>query len=37
MSHIVRAQAHAALKTGDPDKTTAPGFIEGTEALEEEH
>ncbi len=28
MSDVVRAQARAALDAGDPDRTTAPGFIE---------
>ncbi|MFN2531405.1 MAG: chloride channel protein [Pyrinomonadaceae bacterium] len=35
MSDVVRAQAHAALDAGDPDRTIAPYFIEGTDAFEE--
>ncbi|HKP47131.1 MAG TPA: chloride channel protein, partial [Pyrinomonadaceae bacterium] len=36
MSDIVRAHAQAALKVGGADRTISPGFIEGTDAFEEE-
>jgi CIC family chloride channel protein len=36
MSDVVRAHAQAALEVSDPDRTVSPGFIEGTDAFEEE-
>ncbi|MEO7969695.1 MAG: chloride channel protein [bacterium] len=35
MSDIVSAHARAALEVGDPDRTIAPGFMEGTDAFAE--